>query len=127
MKLHILEQRNPSYIPFCLVRYEHKCDDCGKIYTLTAFKCHKLSVGHFTTLSGHFSPTALIFSKHLDSDGHFEMRKVSKSCTNLLVSFLLQKNPDNSPFLVIFFANQLIIEVQTVILRCLVCLNLNWI
>ena len=90
-------------------------------------------------------------SQNLSADSHFEVLKTSKAQLDLKLSDKIQvflfpiyfnfgrKNTENlwqlnGHFLTIyghFYGNYIDIihkpEIQTVILRCLVCLNLNWI
>ena len=106
--------------------------------------------GHFTTISVHFLVNYIfIFSQKLSADGHFEGLNVSKSqldqnlwhkskkcLTSVFFNFgreffenLSFKNGHFSTICVHFFGNYIDIfhktEIQMVILRCLVCLNLN--
>ena len=108
--------------------------------------------GNFTTIYGHFfCQLHRYLSQNVGADSHFEVLNKSKSQldqklqdkTQHFLSPLFfnfgRKNLENlwllnDPFLTLFghfFANYMKIfhktEAQTVILRCLVCLNLNWI
>ena len=108
-----------------------------------------LRVGHFMTLSGlFFCQLPYYLSKNWGSDDHFDVLNLPKSYLEQRLLHKTQfpvfcnfvrKNTENlwlinGHFRTIsghFLANYIKIfhkkEVQTVILRCLVCLNLNWI
>ena len=114
-------------------------------------KVTKVWVGHVTTISGLSLLTTLKSFTNWGADGHFEMHIMSKSqldqklqhksqlfLTTVFFNFGRKKMQIyvflNGHFLTIsghFFASYInifhITEVQTIILRCLVCLNYNYI
>ena len=107
--------------------------------------------GHFTAISGHsIANYSNIFHKivvptiilrclpRLNIMWTKSYHKIAKNFDDCVFWFWKKKNRKYKfqnghfwPFVVFFFGNYIVIfhktEIQTVILRCSVCLNLNWI
>ena len=131
-----------------MVKWNHKVSfHHSRSIVLCVKKQTNLWVGHFTTLWSFFGQLHQYLSQNWASDNHFDVPNMPKSYLDqklwhkthffhfLFFAILQRKNTENLWLIGTisghFLANYMKIfhkkEVQTVILRCLLCLNLNWI